>query len=113
MSRLQERMSAQDKQVRSAEGQQQKHYLVAGKMLFLAAAMFGFGYLMVPLYDIICEVTGLNGKTGRISVAESQVQLERSQAYQNGVAIERESPLSLSASLVLVVTGSFSLMNER
>ena len=90
MSRLQERMSAQDKQVRSAEGQQQKHYLVAGKMLFLAAAMFGFGYLMVPLYDIICEVTGLNGKTGRISVAESQVQLERSQAYQNGVAIERE-----------------------
>jgi len=74
----------------AAAGQQRKHYVVAGKMVVLAAAMFGFGYLMVPLYDIICEVTGLNGKTGRISVAESQLQLERSQTYKNGVAVERE-----------------------
>jgi len=44
---------------------------VAGKMVALAFAMFGFGYLMVPLYDIICEVTGLNGKTGRVSIAEA------------------------------------------
>lgn len=27
--------------------------------------MFVFGYALVPLYDVICEVTGLNGKTGR------------------------------------------------
>jgi len=47
------------------------HALVTGKLLALALAMFGFGYLMVPLYDIICEVTGLNGKTGRVSVAEA------------------------------------------
>ena len=45
------------------------HGLVAGKMLALACAMFGFGYLMVPLYDIICDITGLNGKTGRVSAA--------------------------------------------
>lgn len=25
--------------------------------------MFAFGFLLVPLYDVICEVTGLNGKT--------------------------------------------------
>ncbi len=25
--------------------------------------MFGFGYLLVPLYNILCEITGLNGKT--------------------------------------------------
>jgi cytochrome c oxidase assembly protein subunit 11 len=24
--------------------------------------MFGFGFLMIPLYDVFCEVTGLNGK---------------------------------------------------
>lgn len=40
-------------------------------MMLLAVAMFGFGYLMVPLYDIICEVTGLNGKTGRVSISEA------------------------------------------
>ena len=26
--------------------------------------MFGFGYALVPLYDIFCEVTGLGGRTG-------------------------------------------------
>jgi cytochrome c oxidase assembly protein subunit 11 len=26
--------------------------------------MFGFAFAVVPLYDVICEVTGLNGKTG-------------------------------------------------
>jgi cytochrome c oxidase assembly protein subunit 11 len=31
----------------------------------VAIAMFAFGYALVPLYDVLCEVTGLNGKTGR------------------------------------------------
>lgn len=48
------------------------HLRVAGKSLLLACGMFGFGYLMVPLYDIICDVTGLNGKTGRVSIAEAE-----------------------------------------
>src|SRR4051812_12070543 len=29
--------------------------------------MFGFGYALVPLYDVFCQITGLNGKTGRIA----------------------------------------------
>lgn len=29
----------------------------------IVAGMFGFGYLLVPLYEVFCEVTGLNGKT--------------------------------------------------
>lgn len=37
------------------------------KLTLLVVAMFGFGYLLVPLYNVFCEVTGLNGKTGRIS----------------------------------------------
>lgn len=40
---------------------------VAVKMLLIVAAMFGFGYALVPLYDVICDVTGLNGKTGRVA----------------------------------------------
>ncbi len=35
-----------------------------------AVAMFGFGYLMVPLYDKFCEVTGLGGRTAEGPVAE-------------------------------------------
>lgn len=29
----------------------------------LAAGMFGFAFALVPLYNVFCEVTGLNGKT--------------------------------------------------
>lgn len=36
-----------------------------------AVAMFGFGYALVPLYDVFCEITGLNGKTGVISEAQA------------------------------------------
>lgn len=31
----------------------------------VAVGMFGFGYLLVPLYDVACDVLGLNGKVGR------------------------------------------------
>jgi len=41
------------------------------KLLVVVFAMFGFGYLMVPLYNVLCEVTGLNGKTGTISSVEA------------------------------------------
>jgi cytochrome c oxidase assembly protein subunit 11 len=43
---------------------------LTGKLLLLAAAMFGFGYLLVPLYDVFCEITGFGGRTN--TVAESR-----------------------------------------
>lgn len=39
------------------------------KVLLVVFAMFGFGYLLVPLYNVFCDITGLNGKTGRIDEA--------------------------------------------
>lgn len=41
----------------------------AKKLALVAIAMFGFGYALVPLYDVLCDITGLNGKTGEISQA--------------------------------------------
>lgn len=44
--------------------------------LQLAAAalgMFGFGYALVPLYEVVCDYTGLGGRTGMISAGESAV----------------------------------------
>ena len=32
--------------------------------------MFGFGFALVPLYDVFCDITGLNGKTGQVEAAE-------------------------------------------
>jgi cytochrome c oxidase assembly protein subunit 11 len=39
------------------------------KLLALTVAMFGFGYALIPLYNVFCDITGLNGKTGRVSAA--------------------------------------------
>ncbi|HHQ13390.1 MAG TPA: cytochrome c oxidase assembly protein [Chromatiales bacterium] len=34
------------------------------KLLLLAVAMFGFGFLLVPLYDVFCDITGIGDRTG-------------------------------------------------
>lgn len=33
------------------------------RSLLVAVGMFGFGFAMVPLYNVFCQITGLNGKT--------------------------------------------------
>jgi len=32
--------------------------------LVAVVGMFGFGFALVPLYNVFCDITGLNGKTG-------------------------------------------------
>ena len=39
----------------------------AGKLLIVVVAMFGFGYALVPLYDVVCQVLGI----GRFADIES------------------------------------------
>ena len=33
------------------------------RLLFLVAAMFAFGFALVPIYDVMCKAFGINGKT--------------------------------------------------
>lgn len=40
---------------------------LVGRLVLLAVAMFGFGYAMVPLYGILCDLTGLGGRSVQIS----------------------------------------------
>ncbi len=40
------------------------------KLALIPLLMFGFGFALVPLYDVFCDITGLNGKTGRIETTE-------------------------------------------
>lgn len=34
------------------------------KLVGLVIGMFGFGFALVPLYDVLCDITGLGGRTG-------------------------------------------------
>ena len=31
-------------------------------LAFSVVGMFAFAFLLVPIYDVFCEITGLNGK---------------------------------------------------
>lgn len=42
------------------------------KLLLVTVAMFGFGFALIPLYSVFCQITGLNGKTQRIDAQASQ-----------------------------------------
>ena len=40
------------------------------KLGVVFVAMFGFSYALVPLYTLLCEVTGLGGNTGVVNAAD-------------------------------------------
>ena len=42
------------------------------KLCAAALVMFGFGFGLVPLYDVMCDALGINGKTNSESVAQPQ-----------------------------------------
>ncbi len=44
---------------------------LAVKLGLVSVAMFAFGFAMVPIYDVFCELTGLNGKTGRADAEQA------------------------------------------
>jgi cytochrome c oxidase assembly protein subunit 11 len=35
-----------------------------GRLVLIVVGMFGFGWALIPLYGLLCDVTGLGGKTG-------------------------------------------------
>jgi len=39
---------------------------LAVKLGIVTLAMFGFGYALAPMYDLMCQAFGVNGKTGRM-----------------------------------------------
>ncbi len=44
------------------------------RLVVVLFVMFGFGYALVPLYDLFCDITGLNGKTGVTSERSASLQ---------------------------------------
>jgi cytochrome c oxidase assembly protein subunit 11 len=71
-----------------------------GKLAVFALAMFGFGYALVPLYDVLCDITGLNGKTGEItaeSVSELVVDYDRTVTVQFDTNVNSALPWTFKA----------------
>ncbi len=41
---------------------------LAMRLLLLAVGMFAFGFALVPLYDVFCDLTGFGGRTNETAV---------------------------------------------
>lgn len=44
------------------------------KLVLFPCAMFGFGFLLIPLYDVFCDITGLNGKFDLINAQRVSIE---------------------------------------
>jgi cytochrome c oxidase assembly protein subunit 11 len=42
---------------------------LAIRLGFAAVAMFGFGFALVPIYDVVCRITGIGGRTSNVAEA--------------------------------------------
>ncbi len=60
------------------DDKQQDNKKVIRNLLFAVVGMFGFGFALVPLYDVFCDITGINGKTGEQYVSDAPVQIDTS-----------------------------------
>lgn len=57
------------------------------KLFVIAAAMFGFGFALVPLYEKVCQVTGIRNILKADHVAPKNTQVD----YSRDVTIEFDS----------------------
>jgi len=75
-------------------------------LLALAVGMFGFAFALVPLYDVFCEITGLNGKTS--GQAELLAEIDRSAAQE-----DREVRIEFLASVARGMSWEFRPMDKE
>ncbi|MDF2152726.1 cytochrome c oxidase assembly protein [Vibrio sp. CAU 1672] len=45
---------------------------LTAKLVLATMLMFGFGFALVPLYDVMCDALGINGKTNQAAVIQPQ-----------------------------------------
>ncbi|MGQ8366472.1 cytochrome c oxidase assembly protein [Glaciecola sp. 1036] len=57
--------------------QRPNHAKTVGKLVFVVVAMFGFGFALVPLYEVFCELTGINGKTSDTAAVYEPIEIDK------------------------------------
>ncbi|MCP4299031.1 MAG: hypothetical protein GY783_00470 [Gammaproteobacteria bacterium] len=68
------------------------------RLLVLVALMFGFGFLLVPLYDVFCEITGFGGRTNATaSVALEAPDLSHEVRVEFVTTVNSYAPLDFAA----------------
>lgn len=73
---------------------------LAIRLLVITVAMFGFGFLMVPIYDAFCEVTGLGGKTNKTAVVvEESIVADRLITLEFDTTVNQYAPWEFNSTV--------------
>ena len=75
---------------------QRKHLVL---LLLLTLGMFGFAFALVPLYDVFCDLTGLNGKASGLLNSRSQTARDSDPASPSQQSSGREVTIQFLASV--------------
>ena len=72
---------------------------LAAKLCFIVIAMFGFGFALVPMYDVFCDITGLNGKvdTRAATDVEYSVVEDRNISLEFVTSVNNSAPIEFHA----------------
>ena len=62
------------------------------KLTLIALGMFGFGFAMVPFYEKICEVTGINSGDAQILAKNTQIDSSRKIRLELDANVEANLP---------------------
>lgn len=58
------------------ESLKQKNTRLVQILVLVVIGMFGFGFALVPLYDVLCDLTGLNGKAETVAAEETPYKVD-------------------------------------
>lgn len=78
--------------------EQNENLALTGRLLLLVVAMFGFGFLLVPLYDVFCEITGFGGRTNATAaVVEETPDVSREIRVEFVTTVNSYAPFEFAA----------------
>lgn len=85
------------------------------KLFLIVVGMFGFGYALVPLYQVFCDITGLNGKVATEAVIEKkyEVDLSREISLEFVTSVNEQTPIKfwVESPKVKVFPGRYYTVN--
>jgi cytochrome c oxidase assembly protein subunit 11 len=81
------------------ENLKQKNARLTKILVLVVIGMFGFGYALVPLYDVLCYLTGLNGKTDSVAVEQVTYPVDASReiSVEFLTTLNEATPMEFSA----------------
>lgn len=96
-----------------SENREKKNRKVLGIASFIAVAMFGFGFALIPLYNVFCDAFGINGSFSAIQDGTYNASEETQKALANGVDTSRTISMQFLVSNSIGLDLDFRPLTKR